>query len=66
MLTGNMEYLGSTRVIDIVEDVPDWLDEIVIRCIRKVREDRYQSIDDIFTDLKSLSKSKKEPDNKSE
>lgn len=64
MLTGNMEYLGSTRVIDIVEDVPDWLDEIVIRCIRKVREDRYQSIDDIFTDLKALSKSKKEPDNK--
>ena len=66
MLTGNMEYLGSTRVIDIVEDVPDWLDEIVIRCIRKVREDRYQSIDDIFTDLKALSKSKKESDNKSE
>ena len=59
MLTGNLEYLGSTRVIDIVEDVPDWLDEIVIRCIRKVREDRYQSIDDIFTDLKALSKSKK-------
>lgn len=66
MLTGNMEYLGSTRVIDIVEDVPDWLDEIVIRCIRKVREDRYQSIDDIFTDLKTLSKSKKEPDKKEE
>lgn len=66
MLTGNLEDLGSTRVIDTVEDVPDWLDEIVIRCIRKVREDRYQSIDDIFTDLKTLSKSKKEPDNKSE
>lgn len=66
MLTGNLEGLGSTRVIDTVEDVPDWLDEIVIRCIRKVREDRYQSIDDIFTDLKTLSKNKKEPGSKSE
>jgi hypothetical protein len=28
----------------------------VIRCIRKVREDRYQSIKDIFADLKTLSK----------
>ncbi|KAF0145330.1 MAG: serine/threonine protein kinase bacterial [Nitrospirae bacterium] len=66
MLTGKLEDLGSTRVIDIVEDVPDWLDEIVIKCIKKVREDRYQGIDDIFTDLKALSKSKKEPDTKSE
>jgi tetratricopeptide (TPR) repeat protein len=60
MLTGNLEGLGSTRVIDVVEDVPDWLDEIVIRCIRKVREDRYQSIKDIFTDLKTLSKGAKD------
>lgn len=66
MLTGKLEDLGSTRVIDIVEDVPDWLDEIVIKCIKKVREDRYQNIDDIFTDLKALSKSKKEPNIKSE
>ncbi|MDA8432083.1 MAG: hypothetical protein M0Z60_03860, partial [Nitrospiraceae bacterium] len=56
MLTGDLEGLGSTRVIDMVGDVPDWLDEIVIRCIRKVREDRYQSIEEIFTDLKTLSK----------
>jgi len=55
MLTGNLEGIGSARVIDIVEDMPEWLDEIVIRCIRKVREDRYQSIKDIFTDLKALS-----------
>ena len=32
---------------------------IVIRCIRKVREDRYQSIDDILADVKGLSQSKK-------
>lgn len=60
MLTGNLKGLGSDRVVDIVEDVPDWLDEIVIRCIRKVREDRYQSIKDIFIDLKALSTGVKE------
>lgn len=56
MLTGSLNGLGSSRVVDIVEDVPDWLDEILIKCLRKVREDRYQSIEDIFADLKALSK----------
>jgi hypothetical protein len=56
MLTGSLEGVGSSSVADLVEDVPDWLDEIVIRCLRKVREDRYQSIKDIFADLKTLSK----------
>jgi serine/threonine-protein kinase len=55
MLTGSLEGLGSVRVIDIAENVPEWLDEIVIRCIKKVREDRYQCLQDIFTDLKRLS-----------
>jgi serine/threonine protein kinase len=58
MLTGELEGLGSTRAMDVVEDVPDWLDEIVIRCIRKVREDRYQSIEEIFADLRKLSQGK--------
>lgn len=57
MLTGGLDGLGSTRVSDIT-DVPDWLDEIVIKCIRKVKEDRYQSPEDIFIDLKNLSKKK--------
>ncbi len=60
MLTGSLDGLGSTRVLDLVSDVPDWLDEIVISCIRKVREDRYQSIDAIIADVRSLSRSKKE------
>jgi len=59
MLTGSLEGLGSRRVIDIAHDVPEWLDEIVIRCIRKVREDRFQSIDEILTAVKELSKSRK-------
>ena len=63
MLTGHLEGLGTVRVRDVAHDVPDWLDEIVIRCIRKVREDRYQSIDEIFTDVRNLSKSRKDTDN---
>jgi len=62
MLTGTLEGLGSAGVIDSVEDMPEWLDEIVIRCLRKVREDRYQNIKDIFTDLKTLSKGKTDSD----
>ena len=54
MLTGGLKGLGSVGVIDTVENVPEWLDDIVIRCLRKVREDRYQSIKDIFTDLKTI------------
>ena len=61
MLTGSLEGLGSERVIDVVEDVPEWLDEIVIKCIRKVKEDRYQSIDEIFEKIKTLSEGKKQP-----
>jgi len=61
MLTGSLDGLGSASVMDVAHDVPDWLDEIVIRCIRKVREDRYQSIDEILADVKGLSQSKKAP-----
>jgi tetratricopeptide (TPR) repeat protein len=60
MLTGNLDGLGSVRVTDIARDVPEWLDEIVTSCIRKVREDRYQSIEEIITDIRNLSKTKKD------
>lgn len=63
MLTGDLEGLGTVRVIEVARDVPDWLDEILIKCIRKVREDRYQNIDEILADIKNLSKSRKDMDN---
>jgi tetratricopeptide (TPR) repeat protein len=59
MLTGRLEGLGSVRITDVAEDVPEWLDEIAIKCLRKVKEDRYQFIQDIFSDLKTLSKGKR-------
>lgn len=59
MLTGDLKGLGAVRVLDVAHDVPDWLDEIVIRCIRKVKEDRYQNIDEILAAVRDLSKNRK-------
>lgn len=59
MLTGDLEGFGSARLINKVEDVPEWLDEIVLRCVRKVREDRYSSIELILNDIKALSQERK-------
>lgn len=60
MVTGGLDGIGATRVTDIVHDVPDWLDEVVVKCIRKVREDRYQNIEDIIGDIRTLARSGKE------
>jgi tetratricopeptide (TPR) repeat protein len=60
MITGRLEGLGLVRVADISEDVPEWLDEIVTKCLKKVREDRYHNIKDVFADLKALSKDKQD------
>lgn len=58
LLAGDLHGFGVERLVDRSEDVPEWLDDLVIKCVRKVREDRYQNIDDIFKDLKTLSSSK--------
>lgn len=59
MLTGSLDGLGYQRVTDINPELPDWLDEMIIKCTKKVKEDRYQSIEEILEDIKLLSKSKK-------
>lgn len=59
MLTGGLDGLGAARVIDVAPEVPDWLDDIVVKCIRKVREDRYPHIGDIFADIRRLSRERK-------
>lgn len=59
MLTGDVEGLGATHVVDIDPDLPEWLDDLVIKCTKKVREDRYQNIDEILAEIKTLSIKKK-------
>ncbi|MBI3377893.1 MAG: hypothetical protein HY035_05765 [Nitrospirae bacterium] len=60
MLTGSLDGLGYQRVTDINPELPDWLDEMIIKCIKKVKEDRYQRIEEILEDIKLLSRSKKQ------
>jgi tetratricopeptide (TPR) repeat protein len=60
MLTGSLDGLGCQRVTDINPELPDWLDEMIIKCIKKVKEDRYQRIEEILEDIKLLSRSKKQ------
>jgi len=59
MLLGSLDGLGFSRIVDTTDDVPEWLDDIVLRCIRKVRGDRYQNLEMIFSDVKALSDRKK-------
>lgn len=59
MLAGHLDGLGQQRISDIDHELPEWLDDLVVKCIRKVREDRYQNIEEILTAIKTLSQAKK-------
>jgi tetratricopeptide (TPR) repeat protein len=54
MLTGDLQTVGVKRPAEVMSDIPEWLDEITMRCINKDRARRYQRIDEIFSDLLSL------------
>jgi tetratricopeptide (TPR) repeat protein len=58
MLAGGLGHFGLKRARDIARDVPEWLDELVLRCVKKSREDRYGSIEEVFADLKKLSRAR--------
>ena len=60
ILSGHSILFAQSEVDKMLKDITGKVDEIVIKCIRKVREDRYQSIDQILEDIKNLSKAKKE------
>lgn len=54
MLAGGLDSFGLKRPGQAGSAVPDWLDEITIRCIQRDREKRYQSIEEIIESLTSL------------
>jgi len=47
MVTGTMETIGEMDPIDAYDDVPEWMDEMIMRCIEKDRSVRYRGLDDI-------------------
>ena len=54
MLTGSLDPVGLKKPGEVMQDVPPWLEELVMKCIEKNRDNRYQSFDEIFSALKSL------------
>jgi len=69
MVTGNVPFAGETPghvVVSILEDqpspldqkrdVPEELEQIVAKALRKNREERYQSAAELARDLKALKR----------
>lgn len=56
MLTGGLEGLGEKKPSELAPEVPEWLDRIVLKCTLKEREERFGKINDIFSELITISK----------
>jgi tetratricopeptide (TPR) repeat protein len=57
MVTGSLESFRVKRPLEIRTDIPDWLDELVVKCTLKDRRDRYLSTDEISSALMEIKKS---------
>jgi len=47
MTTGTAETIGEMSPMEAYDDVPEWMDEMIMRCIEKKRDARYRGLDDI-------------------
>ena len=56
MVTGSLEGLGHTRPSERRNDVPPWLDDLVIGCTKKDRRDRYMNLERVMEELVRLGK----------
>ncbi len=56
MLTGSLDTLGIKRPGEVGGNVPDWLEELTLKCCERKREARYQGLDEIFSVLADLKK----------
>jgi hypothetical protein len=57
MVTGSLEFFRVKRPLEIKPDIPDWLDERVVKCTMKDRRDRYLSTDEVSSALMAVKKS---------
>ncbi len=71
LLTGDIPFGGETQQsvlysilqrtpippMDLREDVPEEAERIILKCLRKSKDDRYQSADRLITDLVKLKES---------
>lgn len=54
MITGGLDTVGVKTPREVSSDIPEWLEELTLRCIEKNRAGRYQGLDEIFATLVAL------------
>jgi tetratricopeptide (TPR) repeat protein len=54
MLAGSLDTLGIKKPSEVMNDVPEWLDDLTMKCICEDRNGRYRTIEEIFYTLKNL------------
>jgi tetratricopeptide (TPR) repeat protein len=54
MLTGGLATHADKKPSEVVDDIPEWLDELTMKCIAEEREDRYASLSEISGILATL------------
>ena len=54
LLTGSLKGLHRLAPSRIAQDVPHWIDAVVLRCIMKKRSQRYLDIDEIAQEFRRL------------
>jgi tetratricopeptide (TPR) repeat protein len=55
MVTGSLDRLGEERPKEIQDDIPDWLDEFIIKCTKRDRRDRFPNTDEISATLTRIT-----------
>jgi tetratricopeptide (TPR) repeat protein len=51
LLTGSLEHVNEKNPSAVNDQVPEWLDELTMRCLEADREHRFESIDRIYAIL---------------
>jgi tetratricopeptide (TPR) repeat protein len=54
MIAGTLGSFGLKRLGEVRDDIPQWLDELTMKCTERERAERYRSFDQIFSTLLSL------------
>lgn len=54
MLAGGLDSFGTKKPGEVQGDVPEWLDELAMKCTERERASRYRSFDEIFAALRAL------------
>jgi len=54
MLAGGLDPVKTKKPSEVMNDVPEWLDELTMKCICEDRNGRYRTVEEIFYTLKTL------------